>query len=138
MDGNQRSALPARVNGLRVRVERWRDRRTKRSPMPEDLWSAAVSLALTHGVSPIARALGLDYGRLKQRVAGTSEVGGENGRGSDGFIELNAGEFIAPCEPTETVLELSGADGARLVVRLAGQEAVDVVGLADAFWRRGA
>ena len=136
MDGNQRSALPPRVNGLRVRVERWRGRRAKRSPMPDDLWSAAVSLARTHGVSPIARALGLDYGRLKQRAAGTSEMGGGNGRGSGGFIELNTADLIVPPARTETVLEFSGSDGSKLVVRLAGQGAVDVGGLADAFWRR--
>jgi hypothetical protein len=36
--------------------------------LPESLWQAAVELAWQYGVYPVARPLGLDYTRLKQRL----------------------------------------------------------------------
>ncbi len=40
--------------------------------IPETLWSQAVALAATHGVSKVAVTLRLDYTRLKRRVAAAS------------------------------------------------------------------
>jgi len=36
--------------------------------MPEALWKAAARLARAHGLSPVAKALGLDYYSLKKRT----------------------------------------------------------------------
>ena len=66
--GRDGTALPASVSRVRVRVERWRDQGVNRWRMPEELWGDAVSLARSHGIAPIARALRLDYGSLKKRV----------------------------------------------------------------------
>ena len=56
------------VASLRRRIERWRQTRLKRSPMPEDLWLEAARLAQDQGISPIARQLGVGYASLKDRV----------------------------------------------------------------------
>jgi hypothetical protein len=73
-------------------VERWREQEVCRWRMPEELWDAAVSLARTHGVGPIARALRLDYGSLKKRMAHGSGCGSED---SDSVVRL--GERVAGC-----------------------------------------
>jgi len=50
------------------RFERWRSAHTGRMPIPERLWAAAAELARERGVFPTAKALRLEYGKLKQRV----------------------------------------------------------------------
>ena len=69
----KRAALfdPALVIGL-ARVQpalaAWRQRRRHREAIPENLWRLVVPLAQSHGVSPVARALRLNYLALQQRT----------------------------------------------------------------------
>ena len=39
-----------------------------RLPIPDRLWTAAAELAREHGIFPTAKALHLEYGKLKQRA----------------------------------------------------------------------
>jgi hypothetical protein len=50
------------------RFQRWRSLHTGRLPVPEPLWAAAAEVAREQGVFPTAKALRLEYGKLKQRV----------------------------------------------------------------------
>ena len=50
------------------RFERWRNAHTGRLPIPGRLWTAAAELAREHGVFPTAKALRLEYGKLKERA----------------------------------------------------------------------
>src|SRR5215469_5998418 len=56
---------------LRARLEEWRKSHPRRSPLPEEMWVAAVELARRHGVYRTARALPIDYVNLRKRVNGT-------------------------------------------------------------------
>lgn len=136
MGREEAAALLTRVAGLRRRIDAWRETRRNGAPMPEELWAMSVGLAEEVGVYPISRALRVDYGTLKKRVEGERRDGLDD-MGPDGFVEVNPLALLGPPASQGTVLELSGADGAKLVMRLAGCEAVDVAGLADRFWRRG-
>lgn len=129
-----RSTLPVRVSQLRSRIERWRRQRGKPARMPAPLWDAAVSLARTHGLYPIARALRLDYGSLKKRLAGP--VQGEAGGGSAGFVELNPAQWLGRAEPGSVSVELWAVDGTKLIVRLPERERLDLPALIEAFQRR--
>jgi hypothetical protein len=60
--------LPGRLEAIRRRFERWRRTRKGRSRIPEPLWAAAAKAAGTYGVHRTAKALGLDYYLLKERV----------------------------------------------------------------------
>ena len=133
-----RSRVPAALEELVGRVEQWRQTRAKLSPMPEELWREAVILAREHGVFKVSRAAHLSYGSLKRRLEGSGVQGPVQGLGgAAGFIELDALRLFGAAEPAGPVLELSGADGSRLVIRLSSDKAVDVLGLAAAFWSRG-
>jgi len=138
MGRRRRSALPASVKKVRDRVEYWRRTREKRSPMPEDLWDAAASLARAHGVCPIARDLRLNYETLKKRVSVAQQEGRDGADRSAGFIELNGAQLVGSLDPAGAVVELSGADGAKMMIRMRESEDLDILGLADAFWSRGA
>ena len=58
--------LPARLEGVRRRFERWRATRKGRSRIPDSLWASAALMANTYGISRTAQALRLNYYRLKK------------------------------------------------------------------------
>ena len=60
------SDIPHDMQRLYRRFERWRSAHTGRLPIPEGLWAAAAELAREHGVFATAKALHLEYGKLKQ------------------------------------------------------------------------
>jgi hypothetical protein len=66
MVANQVQDLPPDIRKTYRRFERWRSSHTGRLPIPEPLWAAAAELAGVHGVFRIARALHLEYGKLKE------------------------------------------------------------------------
>ena len=134
--GHENAARSVRVETVRRRVEHWRRVRNRRSPMPAPLWTAAVALAAEHGIYPIARALRLNYETLKARVGRSADVERTGVTRSAGFVAVDGASLIGAGPPAGSVVELSGADGAKLVIRLAGREALDVRALAAAFWRR--
>ena len=70
--------LPAQLEGIRRRFDRWRQTRKGRSHIPESLWTAAVKAAGEYGVHKTAKALRLDYYTLKKRVeaVGSHRVSG--------------------------------------------------------------
>jgi len=122
-----RGVLPelAEIEGLHGRIEAWRQMRPKSRPMPEELWREASAAAKRLGAGRVARALGLKYETLKQRVISGDPSGGEAGQkkasGRAEFIELNG---FAPLGPAvtrdEMVVEMVAADGARLTIRVKG------------------
>jgi len=141
MRAKKRPEIAADVTDIGARINRWRATRTKRSPMPAPLWNAAVRLAETHGIYPIARRLPVNYESLKGRVAAAT-------RAREARVAKRAGaSFVEwrPPAPLPSSLPLSGpsvelgdARGATLTMRLGNGERLDVVGLASAFWHRRA
>lgn len=50
---------------VKLQLTEWRVSNSAPTPIPGEIWDTAVHLAARHGVGPIARALRLDYGALK-------------------------------------------------------------------------
>ncbi len=130
----RRGPLPAEVGSVRERIEHWRATREKRTRMPDELWEAAATVAREHGLWAVSRALRVNYESLKQRVGRAREA---TGASAAGFVELDAAQLIGRGEGATSVLELSSADGAKLLVRLEGHDTLDVPALVAAFWGRG-
>lgn len=59
---------------LQRRLTEWRGGHAPRSPLPEELWSAAVELARKHGLHRTARTLPIDYASLRRRLSVTSQT----------------------------------------------------------------
>ena len=141
MRAKRRSGISVDIADVCERIDRWRATRTKRSPMPEPLWDAAVSLAKTHGIYPIARRLPVNYESLKGRVAAATRAreGRVATRSVASFVELPPTALLpGALPPTGPSVELGDARGATLTIRLGSGERLDVVGLASAFWTRRA
>lgn len=133
MEKDKQPPLTARVLAVRERVDDWRKSRPRPGPMPEALWRAAVRLARTQGVNPIARALRLDYYSLKRRLAAGHSPKVSKAGPEAGFVELDLSQAVAA---PQYVVELVDRGGAKLTVRLSGREPVDILALSEAFWKR--
>ena len=142
MRARKRPEVAADIAEVRARIDRWRTTRTKRSPMPAPLWDAAVRLAQTHGLYPIARRLPVNYESLKGRVVAATPGSAPRAATRSGapFVELRPLPLppgAAP-PPSGPWVELVEPRGATLTMRLGSGEGLDVVGLARAFWDRRA
>ena len=121
----------------RDRFEAWRRSRQVGARIPEKLWSLAVGLVATHGLSRTASVLKLDYNALKKRVARSDvDSGSDEARSvSPEFIELSpsslAPSALAPSG--EFLVEFEDGSGARLRVHLRGCDAPDLVALCRNF-----
>jgi hypothetical protein len=125
--------LPRRLEGVRRRIERWRQTRKVRSPIPDAFWAAAARMAKTYGMNRTARALRLNYYGLKKRVEqqGAGVVGAAGAEGEVPFIELAPLPSTSVCE---CLLELENASGARMRIQLKGVAVPDLAALSQAFW----
>jgi len=127
MAGRKRSEIPEPLARGRDRFENWRRDRKPGSRIPDPLWTLAVRLAETHGVSRTASTLRLDYHTLKKRVAAMT---GDSVSMPAAFIELSA----ASLAPTgECVIEFEDGTGASMRVRLRGCDVPDLVALGRSF-----
>ena len=88
MVANQVQDLSPDIQKLFRRFERWRNSHTGRLPIPKRLWAAAAELARRHGVFRIAKALHLEYGKLKALVG---PVGSATKKPADKTLATRAG-----------------------------------------------
>ncbi len=126
MQRSRPSDLPASVDTLRARMQRWRQSPSKGCRMPEALWQAAARLARAHGLSPVSKALKKRTGRVSGTPARAAPV-------SPVFVELG---LPSGGGAGGIMLELAARDGARMTARIPDGSQLDLVALAEAFWRR--
>ena len=127
--------LPARLDGVQRRFERWRRTRKIPSRIPGPLWAAAARMASTYGISRTAKALRVSYHVLKQRVDEGATATGESEKGGVAtFLELAPPTRVGFCQCT---LELEDASGAKMRVHLQSAETPDLAALSRSFWNPG-
>jgi hypothetical protein len=135
MNTRQSGDLPARLEGVRRRFERWRQTHTPPSRIPDSLWARAVKMAATYGLHQTARTLRLDYYTLRKHVT-ENEVAhaepSEKGAAAT-FLELSPPAPSASCECT---LELEDASGAKMRVQVKGMAMPDLAAISQSFWNR--
>ena len=124
--------LPARLEGLRRRFERWRRTHKARSRIPEPLWGSAVRMAGTYGLNRTAKTLRLDYYVLKKRVKQDEvAIADPLEKGAPTFLELVPSPSAGVCECT---LDLENAGGAKMRVQLKSITMPDLAALSRSFW----
>jgi hypothetical protein len=121
----------ADLNQLRHQLDHWRQSQSGATRLPQALWTSAATLALTHGVGPVARTLRLDYNKLKRQTPSPAQAAP---LAPASFVELRPGEWL-PQAATLCRIGLSDPQGAKMTLELPCDPAT-VVGLAQAFWRR--
>jgi hypothetical protein len=124
--------LPS-IAPLRAHITHWRATRTHRgAPMPAALWVAAVDLARRHGLTATARALGLDYGTLKRRLAALDP---DPPAWAPTFLDLGV---VAPGGLGACVIAVDGPRGRRLRLEVSDLRVPDLLALVHAAWEPAA
>ena len=133
MDTRKARDLPARLEGVRRRFERWRRTRKAHARIPDSLWVSAAIMADAYGISRTATVLRVNYHVLKKRLGHKKKAtaDGTEAEGEARFIELTP---FAPSSPCECLLELEDAGGAKMRVRLQGVGMPDLAALSQNFW----
>ncbi len=111
----RRPGRPAgpQIERVSQKIEEWRRTRLRRTRMPDELWHAAVAVARKHGVYATARDLRISYDGLKSRLAAAAKP--RNRQAQPTFVELGPAVAFGA---TGSVVELVGASGAKLTIRL--------------------
>jgi hypothetical protein len=110
---HEKRAIPDDLLQLSQQLAEWRSAHPPRSRLPEPMWMAAVEMAQRHGLHRTAKALRMDYTRLKERLPVTAQP---PRAASAGFLEL----LTAPATGlTECVVELESGRG-RMRVAMKG------------------
>jgi hypothetical protein len=120
------------LNQLRDQLDRWRQSPSA-TRLPAALWTSAATLATTHGIGQVARTLRLDYNKLKRQMPQAPAASAPSATPS--FVELHPGQWL-PQAPAVCRIELSDPAGSKMTVELPCDPAT-VMGMAQAFWRRG-
>ena len=120
---------PRSLSRLRERLDDWRKRTARGVAFPEKLWASAGRLAQRHGIYVTARALGLEYNKLKRASGGAvTKAGGAAKRATISkavkFIELTG---VLPVTPSGCRLSLQNLSGQRLQLEMAPGAAAEVV-----------
>jgi hypothetical protein len=125
----------AEIEGLKRKIQGWRQGRPKSLPMPEELWREATAAAGRLGTGRVARVLGLGYAGLKQRVLSKEAAGRvavpRNAVPTSQFIELLP-PVLGSRDGEGLMVELVTTDGARLTIR-AREASAGVLALIQAF-----
>ena len=127
METRKTETIPAEMEELRQQFESWRNTHAHRWRIPETLWTSAVKLARQHGLARTAKALHLDYTKLKALVSGNSSA--KRKEVSPAFVELLTADQLPEC-----VVELENARGKKMRIHLRGVGAPDVALLSRIFW----
>ena len=124
------------------RLRRWRNSHARRVPIPDSLWAEAGELAREHGINRTAKALHLEYGKLKDRA---EALGQEKNvvRKMRSAIPRHAESTAAPTfmelitprsgSAASAVVELEGPRG-RMKIELKGVATAELVALSRALW----
>ena len=115
------------IQDVQARLEQWRQSRTKRGRIPDELWAAAAALARRDGVSRTAAALHLDGGKLKRQMGARKTPAGNK---PPAFVELMTSSAISRSEYT---FEIEGGNG-KLRIHCQGTSATELAALTRDLW----
>ncbi len=124
------------------RLRRWRSSHARRVPIPEPLWAAAGELAREHGINPTAKALHLEYGKLRHwaEVAGAAKKAVRKAPSASPRQARSAAaptfmELLTPraSSAASAVVELEGPRG-RMKIEFKGVAPAELLALSRALW----
>ena len=114
--------VPAGMQRICRRFERWRRSHRGRLPIPEGLWASAAAAARQHGVFRTAKVLRLEYGKLKRMAEAANP--GPQPTVPTAFLEVMPQEIGGP----DCLIELEGPRG-KMRIQWKGVTASDLAGL---------
>ena len=127
-DTHDVSLITPSLEQVQQRFESWRQRRKKRTRIPQNLWKAAAALSDAYSISHLSKALRVNHTALKNQVA---KFNTPDPRLTDvsPFVELPV-----PVEPfLNASIEMIKSDGSVMRMHVKGAGCLDVLELGRAF-----
>jgi len=115
--------VPAGMQRICRRFERWRRSHRGRLPIPEGLWASAAAAARENGVFRTAKILRLEYGKLK-RMTECAPGSPLPAATQTAFLEL----VPQPVGVSDCLIEVEGPGG-KMRLQWKGATASDLAGL---------
>ena len=116
--------VPAGMQRICRRFERWRRSHRGRLPIPEGLWASAATVAREHGVFRTAKVLRLEYGKLKRIAEAASGSPQQPATAPTAFLEL----MPRPVGVSDCLIEVEGPGG-KMRLQWKGATASDLADL---------
>ena len=119
------------LNRLGARLESWRSEYSAPTPIPTEIWTRAAELAGELGVGRVAKALRLDYSRLKKLSAGDTATPLERSAAKQpAFVELRP---FPPETAGRCVIEIESPRGARMRLQMDSAQSSSLAALVREF-----
>jgi hypothetical protein len=133
MRGRKSAVIAPRLARAAKRLDDWRRSTPGRRRIPAAIWTMAADLAGTYGVARTAAALKLTYYDLQKRLQARTSLTGKSAQPTPAptFVELPAAALAGP---TECLIELENAAGAKMRLHLTGAPTADLVTLSGRLW----
>ena len=122
MSEKNRPDIPIGMEKIYRQLERWREVRRGRQPIPRRLWEAAAAVAREHGINATSKALHLEFKKLKQYVKSSRRIRRTPTRTAQ-FVEVMASPTVSEC-----VIDLEGRHS-KIRIHWKGMTASDVAQL---------
>ncbi len=125
--------LKPTLEDVKNQFNSWRKNRAGRTPIPAELWEAAINLFnfQNYSVSKISKELKLNYTDFKKHLQSKSIPIIKDVQ-SPAFIELDYHSTF----PQECVIEMEDGSGAKMKMCFRGTTDLDLLELGRSFWRK--
>jgi hypothetical protein len=119
---------------VQEQFETWRKTREKRTPIPDVLWEAAISLCPRYSLCQVSKALRLNYSDLKLRVQASQSFLQSSPVIDPAFIDLGLKNTMLSAECT---IEMEDQNGGKMSMYFKGEVGLDLLELGKVFWSKG-
>jgi hypothetical protein len=127
------ATIASTLDQVQQRFESWRQRRKKRTRIPQSLWKAAVALSEEYSICHLSKVLRVNYTALKNQVLKLNPPAPSASYVPTAtFLELPP-----PAAALESTIEIVRGDGAVMTMHLKAATRSDLLELGKAFWAGG-
>ncbi len=126
-------ALPVPSTSLttvKLQFKTWRETRKQKSRIPDELWTAAVSLSDRYSIHRISKALHVNHTALRDRISSCKT--NKNQQTHSCFIELPVPQSPA----SECLVEMENRSGEKIRMHFSGAIGFDLLALSQNFWEK--
>jgi hypothetical protein len=112
--------------------EKWRgERKSKRTPIPEELWKKAAGLTAIHSMCQIAHSLRLSYSDLKKRISPTESKRHTPKGNKTSFVEIHP---LPELSDGECIMEMENGKGLKLKISFKKNSTAYLERIMHSFW----
>ncbi len=119
------------LTDVKLQFKTWRETRKQKTRIPDELWTAAVSLSYRYSIHRISKALHVNHSALRDRVSACKT--NKNLQACSCFIELPLQQSSSV---SECLVEMENRSGDKIRMHYSGGICPDLLALSQNFWEK--